>query len=124
MPRKIETLFVRYGRRGDLAALGTVFDRVAVELLRVANHLTRNPVEAEDVLQETFLTALEKADGYDETRALIPWLVGILNNHARRLHRRRERAAQRLVGVESDARTYEPRAPSSRLRMGMPSMSV
>ena len=103
MPRKIESLFIRYRRRGDLVALGAVFDRVAAELLRVANHLTRDPVEAEDVLQETFLTALGQAQGYDETRPLTPWLVGILKNHARRLHRRRERASLGFEGVKADA---------------------
>ncbi|MCP5065038.1 MAG: sigma-70 family RNA polymerase sigma factor, partial [bacterium] len=108
MPRKIESLFVRYRSRGDLVALGAVFDRVATELLRVANHLTRHPAEAEDVLQETLLTALEKADSYDEARPLTPWLVGILKNHARRLRRRRERASESIENLESGTSAPEP----------------
>ena len=89
MTRRLETLFDRYRARGDVQALARVFDRTAAELLRVAMHLVRDPVAAEDLLQETFLTAIEHAERYDRARPLVPWLVGILTNHARR-HRRRE----------------------------------
>src|SRR5262245_40460092 len=80
--RRLERLFERYRRRGDVAALAKVFDRTAPEVLRVANVLAAQPAEAEDLLQATFLTAIERADAYDATRPLVPWLVGILRNHA------------------------------------------
>ncbi len=87
MTRSLETLFDRYRTRGDVRALARVFDRAAPELLRVGMHLVRDPAAAEDMLQETFLTAIEHAERYDRARPLVPWLVGILTNHARR-HRR------------------------------------
>ena len=89
MTRSLEALFDRYRTRGDVRALARVFDRAAPELLRVGMHLVRDPVVAEDMLQETFLTAIEHAERYDRARPLVPWLVGILTNHARR-HRRAE----------------------------------
>ncbi|MGE0191859.1 MAG: sigma-70 family RNA polymerase sigma factor [Planctomycetota bacterium] len=97
-----ETLFDRYRRRGDLAALAAVFDRTAPELLRIAMHFARHPAEAEDLLQETFLTAIVRADAYDAERPLVPWLVGILRNHAHTQGRRARRALG-LAGTGPEA---------------------
>ncbi|MEZ6006510.1 MAG: sigma-70 family RNA polymerase sigma factor [Planctomycetota bacterium] len=96
-----EILFDRYRRRGDLAALGAVFERTAPELLRIAMHFAHHPAEAEDLLQETFLTAIVRADAFDATRPLVPWLVGILRNHAR-VHGRRGRRAAGLEGAQPE----------------------
>ena len=51
-------------------------------LLRMALHLGRDPGDAEDLVQATFLTAIEKAATYDASRPLLPWLTGILIRHA------------------------------------------
>jgi RNA polymerase sigma-70 factor (ECF subfamily) len=90
--RSLERQFERYRRRGDVAALGRVFDAVAPEVLGVAMHLARGPVEAEDLLQRTFVTAIEKAAAFDASQRLVPWLLGILANHAREESRRARRA--------------------------------
>ena len=79
----LETLFDRYRRKGDASALAKVFDRVAPRLLRVARHLARDEAEAEDLVQATFVEAIDHADRFDAARPLVPWLVGILNNKAR-----------------------------------------
>ncbi len=93
--------FERFRERGDTAALGRVFDRTAGELFRVANHLVRDPVEAEDLLQATFLTAIERADSFEASRPLEPWLFGILAKQAAAARRR----ARREVDPERVART-------------------
>ncbi len=108
MARRLESLFVRYRRRGDVAALGKVFDQAAPEILRVAMHFARHPVEAEDLLQDTFLTAIARAETYDADRPLTPWLIGILKNHARKLGRRRRRDAGTAADVESALVADEP----------------
>lgn len=74
----INRWFARYRKRGDPNALAKVFDATAPELLRVAAHLVRDPVEAEDVVQSTFLAAIEGAERFDPKRRVLPWLVGIL----------------------------------------------
>ena len=84
MTRTLENLFERYRSQGDLSALGEVFDRTADELFRIGVHLSRDPLASEDLLQETFLAAIERNDQYEEGRPLVPWLVGILSNMARR----------------------------------------
>ena len=82
--RELERLFLRYRRKGDVQALGRVFDGAAPELLTVAAHLAQGPVQAEDLVQETFLAAIEQVERFDEKRSLLPWLVGILVIQARR----------------------------------------
>jgi RNA polymerase sigma-70 factor (ECF subfamily) len=84
----IERLFDRFRRRGDARALATVFDRTAVHVRRVARHLARDAFQADDLVQRTYLTAIESAASFDARRPLVPWLLGILGNHARESARR------------------------------------
>ena len=65
-----------------LAALGRCFDRAAPELLGLARRLVGSD-RADDVLQETFLAAIERPGSYERGRPLMPWLVGVLVNRAR-----------------------------------------
>ena len=75
--------FARFRRNGDSAALGEVVDLVGPDLLRIALHLTGHPADAEDLLQETLLVAMERAESWNASRPLRPWLIGILTNRAR-----------------------------------------
>lgn len=92
-------LFLAWRERRKPADLATVFDRTAPELLRVALHLVGDAATAEDLVQGTFLTAMEKARAFDGARELEPWLVGILQQHARDVVRaaRRRPEPERLV---------------------------
>jgi len=100
----LDRLFLRYRGDGDAAALGEVFDRAAPELLRLAMHLMRDAQEAEDVVQATFLAAIEGAESFDDSRLLMPWLTGILARQAGLARRRARRV------IEPD-RLAERRAP-------------
>lgn len=91
MARSLEDLFARFATTGDPQALGEVFDRCSGELLPLAMHLTGHPADAEDALQATFVTAIEKRADWDARRPLLPWLVGILALHGKKLHERRGR---------------------------------
>lgn len=95
MQSDLKLLFLRWRDRGDLDALASVFDATAPALLKVALHLARRRDEAEDLVQATFVTALERSSSFDERRELLPWLSGILAMHARKrlANRTREAAA-------------------------------
>lgn len=93
--------FLRWRDRGDAAALGALFDRKAPELLRLALHLCGNVADAEDLLQTTFLAAIESAGRFDRRQKVTPWLVGILTHRASSERRRRQRAP--TPGAEPDA---------------------
>ncbi len=86
-----ESLFLTFRAERDARALGEVFDRTAPRLLRVARHLTCAGVDPRDLLQDTFVKAIEAADTYDPDRPLEPWLLGILINQARQLRRQSRR---------------------------------
>lgn len=83
-----EQHFRRFRERGEPDALAAVFDELASELLLVAAHVAPAGVEAEDLVQATFLDAIERAGRWDGQRRLAPWLIGILVNHARGERRR------------------------------------
>lgn len=82
-----EVLFERFRRRGDATALAQLFDRTAPALLRIALHLAGDPAGAVDLLQSTFLAAIEAREQWDAERPLMPWLCGVLKNRARALRR-------------------------------------
>ena len=60
----IDQQFGRFQKTRDARDLARVFDATAKSLLEVARHVARDPVEAQDLLQATFLTAIEVADRY------------------------------------------------------------
>lgn len=106
-------LFLRWRTRGDLDALGTVFDRAAPRLLGLALQICSNPADAEDLLQQAFLGAIRSAAAFDGTRPLLPWLAGLLTNAARNLRRRElHRKAVELPDLADPA----PAPPSAAAR--------
>jgi RNA polymerase sigma factor (sigma-70 family) len=97
--------FAEFARTREPARLGEVFDACADDLFAVALHLCRDRAAAEDVVQGTFLVAMERAARWDPRRPLRPWLLGILHREARRARR----CARRTV---DDARVALPTEPS------------
>ncbi|HEX5051217.1 MAG TPA: sigma-70 family RNA polymerase sigma factor [Planctomycetota bacterium] len=104
-PETPEQLFLRFRDGGDPADLAAVFDCLAPRLLLLAAHVTPDPAAAEDLLQDTFLQAMERAQQWDADRPLLPWLGGILRHRAvdlaRRLRLRRSTAQLGPGGVAS-----------------------
>lgn len=98
-----ERNFALWRSRCDAQALGRVFDAVAPELLVVAGHVAGRG-EAEDLVQGTFLQAIEHAERWDASRPLKPWLVGILI----RLSRRERERTRRQVDADRLRPVAEP----------------
>ncbi len=89
-PTSVDRDFACFCAARDPRSLGRVFDATAPELLRLAHHLSGGDREAaEDLVQQTFLTALERPGLHDGERPVLPWLCGILANRARMEQRRR-----------------------------------
>ena len=86
-----ESYFVRFLTRGDVMALERAFKRMEPELLRVACAVCRDRHTAEDLVQSTFLAAMEDGGAWDAKQPLLPWLLGILVNRARDGRRKEQR---------------------------------
>lgn len=81
-------LFLRYRERGDERALGRLFDLVAPKLLATARRLAPGPHAAEDLVQSSFLVAMDKAGRFRAEERVQPWLFGILAHEALQAKRR------------------------------------
>jgi RNA polymerase sigma-70 factor (ECF subfamily) len=67
----------------DRAALRLVYDETAAKLFGVCLRILKDRSEAEDVLQDIYLTVWRKAASFDEARASpITWLVAIARNRS------------------------------------------
>lgn len=97
-----DRLFEDFRRTGDPRALATLFDRTAKDLLRLGLHVSGDLADAEDLVQETFLTAIRSARGYRPEGRVRAWLCGILQNRARRLRKGRRRRTEAIVAEPPD----------------------
>jgi RNA polymerase sigma-70 factor (ECF subfamily) len=68
-------------RRGDLAAFEELYRAHAGKLFSVACRIVGNASDAEDLLQEIFLSAHRKLDGFRGDSALGTWLYRLATNH-------------------------------------------
>ena len=69
--------------QGDRAALRLVYDMTSAKLFGVCLRILNDRSEAEDVLQEVYLTVWNKGSAFDEAHASpITWLVAIARNRA------------------------------------------
>lgn len=87
----VDRSFRKFQRSGDAKALAFVFDVTAPELQRFARFLACPESSTEDLLQSTYLTAIESKQRFDKTQRVLPWLIGILVNHAHEARRRSRR---------------------------------
>lgn len=68
---------------GDQAALRFVYERTSAKLYGVCLRILRSEIEAEDVLQEVYVTVWRKAGSFDHGRASpITWLAAMARNRA------------------------------------------
>ncbi len=95
---RLEDLFATFRATRDPRSLAAIFDATASELLLIAVHLVGDRAEAEDLVQSTFVAMIERADDYDASRPLMPWMVGVLANRAKVVIRRRGRAPSPVLG--------------------------
>jgi len=76
-------------------------------LYRTALRLSRNPQDAEDLVQETYLNAFRALDRFEEGTNLRAWLFRILNNAFISQYRRRKRRPSSSLDEVSDFYLYD-----------------
>ncbi len=100
--------------KGDRAALQTVYRLTAAKLFGVCLRILGERSEAEDVLQEVYVTVWRKAANFDATRASpMTWLIAIARNRAiDRL--RATRQSRRMQPIEAASDVADGAAPADR----------
>lgn len=111
--------FVQRSRRGDREAFGQLVGRHAPGLYRLAVLTLGNPTDAQDVVQDTFLSAYQGLDrfrGEHGDASFRAWLVGIMTRQIAR-HQRREsyRSTQPLDAHAAPAQRSATAASDARL---------
>jgi len=80
-------------RRGDPAAFEALVGRYLRRAHALALRLLGHPEDAEDLVQEVFMTVLEKIDTFEPGRPFGPWFFQILRNRGANLRAYRARRA-------------------------------
>jgi RNA polymerase sigma-70 factor (ECF subfamily) len=93
-----ETELIARLRRRDTEALEILMRRHAGRVYRVAVGITRSDADAEEVVQDVFLSLFEKIGAFEERAALGTWLYRVTTNTA--LLRRRGKRFDVEVSLE------------------------
>lgn len=93
-------------RGGDATALETLMERYASRVYRVAHGITRNAADAEEVVQDVFLTLFRKVHTFEGRAALGSWIYRVATNAA--LIKRRGKRAAVEVSLEARLPTFQP----------------
>jgi RNA polymerase sigma-70 factor (ECF subfamily) len=103
-PRETEAMLIARLRARDTAALEILMERHAARVYRVAYGITRNEADAEEVVQDVFLSLFDKVAAFEERAALGTWLYRVATNTA--LLRRRGKRVQLEVSLEDQLPTF------------------
>jgi RNA polymerase sigma-70 factor (ECF subfamily) len=99
-------------RAGDTVALETLMARYSGRVYRLAYGVVRNEADAEEVVQDVFLTVFRKIDAFEGKSALWTWIFRVTTNAA--LARRRGKRHEVEVSLEG----YLPSFASDGHRLG------
>jgi RNA polymerase sigma-70 factor, ECF subfamily len=73
--------------RGDRTAFDVLVQRHMARAWRIALRVTGNHADAEDAVQDAFVSALRALNGFESGRPFAPWLARIVLNRALNLRR-------------------------------------
>lgn len=71
---------IEWVAKGDPSCLGTLFERYQRGVYQFCLQMTRNPGQAEDIVQEVFIKVLRKAGSFRHEGTFKAWLFNIARN--------------------------------------------
>ncbi len=105
-----ERELIRALKQGDRRACAELVRRYSQQLYRVTLRILGTPEEAEEALQETFISACDKIASFREDARLSTWLYRIATNAAlMRLRRNKQNHVSLDEAVETDEGLWMPR---------------
>ena len=85
---KGEAALAAAASRGDKGSFGQLVDLHKRAVYGFCLRLTKNPEDARDAAQETFVRAYAALTSFDPGQPFLPWVLRIARNHCLDLHRR------------------------------------
>lgn len=108
-PKEADATLLALIARGDVMALGRLYDRYAPIVFPVALRILRSRAEAEDALHDAFVMVHQRASQYEPSRGSVSsWLVTLVRNLC--IDRARRKQRQRKL---SDQQQQEPQAATA-----------
>src|SRR5256885_4321843 len=104
-----ELQLVQAAKRGDITAFEQLVKRYDRNVFRIAQHITQNREDAEDVVQDAFLKAYQNLGQFQGNSKFYTWLVRIAVNEA--LMKLRKRKSSKTVSMDEDVETEEGSMP-------------
>jgi len=89
---------------GDVTAIEGLMERYSSRLYRLAYGITRSSRDAEEVLQDVFLTVVRKIGSFEQRATLGTWLYRVTTNTA--LNKRRRLAVTAEIPLEDQLPTF------------------
>lgn len=98
-----ESALVAAAKAGDISAFEALVSRYERKIFRLAQHITQNTEDAEDVSQEAFLKAYEHLGEFQGNSRFYTWLVRIAVNQAlMKLRKRRTKDVSLDEEIETE----------------------
>jgi RNA polymerase sigma-70 factor, ECF subfamily len=103
-----DRLLVERLLRGDTEAYGGLVSRHMRRAFSIAYRLVEHREDAEDIVQDSFLRALERIGTLDPTRPFRPWFLRIVVNQALNARRARSVRATEQIPVDLASAAVSP----------------
>lgn len=92
-------------RRADPDAIEALMERFAAKAYRLAHGITKNPADAEEVVQDVFTAIVQKIASFQGRAALWTWIYRVTTNAA--LNKRRGKRREVEVPLEPDLPAFK-----------------
>lgn len=102
-----ESKLIAAAKNGHGTAFGILCERHAEMILRVTFRITRNREDAEDAVQDSFMSAFVHLSNFDERSRFATWLTRIAINSA--LGQLRKKRGIREIPIDDPSPAMEPR---------------
>jgi RNA polymerase sigma-70 factor, ECF subfamily len=100
-----DMVLVHACKEGDVEAFELLVKRYDTRLLNIAQHITHNREDAEDVVQDAFLKAFRNLAQFEEKSQFSTWLIRITVNES--LMKLRKQRHNREVSIDDDFHSGE-----------------
>lgn len=101
-----DRLLVARARQGDFQAFDALVTKYQQRIFTVAQRIVRSQHDAEEVVQQAFLSVLEHLSEFREESSFYTWLTRIATNHALALLRKRAVRQTLPLGEDRSNESY------------------